>query len=303
MLKRWSLIVTPNTSERGFNISFDARTLKAGFVISLVAVVAVAVFSTIKFYQWENAHAGLVNKLEQEIAARDSQLETIETEFQDVLTVEDKLRTIAGLKPRHMNVVEPGQGGQGGPEKSEEDPYPFNKDFPIYSFKGEQNTSIDAFLEAIAATQDGFAEIVEAFEKERDRLSKIPSINPVYSPDAWISSSYGYRKDPLTGERRFHDGVDIVAPRGTGVIAPADGVVTFAGWRTGLGRTVEIRHGYGYTTIFGHNHKLSIKKGDRVERGDKIATVGSSGRSTGPHLHYEVRLHSKKKNPHKYVID
>ena len=94
-----------------------------------------------------------------------------------------------------------------------------------------------------------------------------------------------------------------MAPRKTTIIAPADGLVTFAGWRAGLGRTVEIRHGYSYRTIFGHNEKLSVKKGDRVERGDMIAQLGSSGRSTGPHLHYEVKLDSKTQNPYTYVID
>ena len=93
-----------------------------------------------------------------------------------------------------------------------------------------------------------------------------------------------------------------MAPRKTPVIAPAGGVVTYAGWREGLGRTVQIEHGYGYKTIYGHNSKLVVKKGDRVERGDVIAHVGSSGRSTGPHLHYEVHRNDKVVNPYKYVV-
>jgi murein DD-endopeptidase MepM/ murein hydrolase activator NlpD len=271
--------------------------------LPLVFIAGLATFWTIKFYQWESEHARLVDELQREISARETQLQEISTEFQDVLTVEEKLRTIAGLKPRHMSVGDPGQGGQGGPEMSEAIAYSSSHNFPVYSFTGKQNELPDAFLEAIAAAQDGFSEIVEAFAKEQDRLSKIPSINPVYSPDSWISSAYGYRTDPISKERKFHDGIDIVAPRKTPIIAPADGVVKFAGWRAGLGRTVEIRHGYGYTTIFAHNNKLTVKKGDRVKRGDMIAQLGSSGRSTGPHLHYEVRLDSKKKNPYKYVID
>ena len=96
---------------------------------------------------------------------------------------------------------------------------------------------------------------------------------------------------------------DIVAPRKTPIIAPADGVVTFAGWREGLGRTIEIRHGYGYRTTYGHSEKLMVKKGERIERGDTIALLGSSGRSTGPHLHYEIRQNSKLTNPYRYVIE
>ena len=162
--------------------------------------------------------------------------------------------------------------------------------------------STDELLREINAAHEGFSEILDAFEREQERLSSIPSINPVYSPEAWISSGYGYRKDPITGNRRFHDGIDIVAPRKTSVIAPADGEVTYAGWRDGLGRMIEIRHGYGYRTTYGHNEKLMVKKGASVKRGDPVALLGSSGRSTGPHLHYEIRINGKLTNPYKYLI-
>ena len=161
----------------------------------------------------------------------------------------------------------------------------------------------DALFRAAIAVEDGFSEILEAFEKEQERLSSIPSINPVLSPDAWISSGYGYRRDPISGERRFHEGIDIVAPRKTPIIAPAGGVVTFSGWRDGIGRAIEIRHGFGYRTTYGHNQKLMVKKGYHVKRGDVLALLGSSGRSTGPHLHYEIQLNGKMVNPYRYVIE
>jgi murein DD-endopeptidase MepM/ murein hydrolase activator NlpD len=303
MRKRWDVIILPNDSGKGFNLSFSARTLKLSLFFVLAVVGAASVYCAIKVHAWERSHADLVTQLNGEIEARGSRLATIESEFKDVLTVEDKLRNIAGLRPRQMAVAEPGEGGKGGPETGEAPPYSFSENLPTYSFSGSRDESSEAFLEAIIATQDGFSEILEAFEKEQDRLSNIPSINPVYSPDAWVSSAYGYRSDPISGGKKFHDGMDVVAPRRTPIIATADGVVKFAGWRAGLGRMVEIKHGYGYSTVFGHNEKLSVKKGDRVKRGDVVALLGSTGRSTGPHLHYEIRRNGKTKNPYKYVID
>lgn len=303
MRKAWNIMILPNTAEKGFSVSLSERAIKLGAFSVLAMIAAASVFCAVKFMQWQNEHTRLVVELRDEIKARDTQLGTIETEFLDVLSVEEKLRTIAGLKPRRMTVAEPGEGGKGGPETGEAIPYASDAGFPAYSFSGDRSASPEAFLGEIAAAYYGFSEILDAFEKEQDRLSSIPSINPVYSPDAWLSSSYGYRSDPINGGKRFHDGIDIVAPRRTPIIATADGVVTYSGWRAGLGRTIEIRHGYGYTTVFGHNEKLSVKKGESVKRGDVVALLGSTGRSTGPHVHYEIRLNNKTKNPYKYVID
>lgn len=308
MQKRWNILIFPNTSDTGFNISVSERAMKLGASFALIFLVAATALCAVTLNSWKAEHISQVNKLEGEVQARELDLAGLEKNFQNLLSIEDKLRTIAGLKPRRMAVGEAGKGGKGGPESSELIPYPYssNRDIPYipsYSFSGDKNTSPEAFLEALAAAYDGLSEIMEAFEKEQKRLSSIPSINPVYSRDAWISSGYGYRTDPINREKKFHDGADIVAPRKSPIIATAAGVVKFAGWRTGLGRTVEIRHGYGYTTIFAHNEKLTVKKGDRVKRGDVIAYLGSSGRSTGPHLHYEVRLNGRTRNPYKYVID
>ncbi len=303
MQKRWNILVIPNTSEAGLTVGVSARNLKFGAFFAASAFAAVIAFCAIRFYTWNRDHVGMVDHLRQEIKGRDSELATIERKFGDLLSLEDKLRTIAGLKPRETASDEAGKGGKGGPETGGESLYPPDEDIRTFSFSGKAEKSPEAFLKAIDAAHDGLSEILDAFEKEQERLSRIPSINPVYSPDAWLSSGYGYRGDPISGERRFHDGVDIVAPRKTVIIAPAAGVVTFAGWRVGLGRMVEISHGYGYRTIYGHNEKLSVKRGDQVKRGDPIALLGSSGRSTGPHLHYEIRLNGKARNPYKYVID
>jgi len=117
----------------------------------------------------------------------------------------------------------------------------------------------------------------------------------------WISSTYGYRKDPFTGKRAWHDGIDFAGRKGEEVDAVAAGVVTYAGKRWGYGNLVEITHSNGYVTRYGHNSKILVKEGQIVRRGDQIAEMGSTGRSTGPHVHLEVLKDGKSVNPWKYV--
>jgi murein DD-endopeptidase MepM/ murein hydrolase activator NlpD len=126
-----------------------------------------------------------------------------------------------------------------------------------------------------------------------------PSGNPV--KNGWLSSPFGKRTDPLTGKTSWHDGVDIVGKVGTVVAAAASGVVTFAGVQDGYGNLVEVAHGNGLKTRYGHNQKLLVGVGDVVKRGDALALLGSSGRATGPHVHFEVLDNGKATNPAKYL--
>jgi murein DD-endopeptidase MepM/ murein hydrolase activator NlpD len=135
-------------------------------------------------------------------------------------------------------------------------------------------------------------------------LASTPAIRPL-SGDAksWVTSRFGYRKSPFTGRREFHKGLDIASRKGTPILATADGVVTFAGKKGLLGMTIVIDHGHGMKTRYGHNHELLKKRGDKVKRWEPIALMGSSGRSTGPHTHYEVHLNGIPVNPEKYILN
>jgi murein DD-endopeptidase MepM/ murein hydrolase activator NlpD len=139
-----------------------------------------------------------------------------------------------------------------------------------------------------------------AFAKQALLLSSTPSIIPVRG---LYGNGFGWRRDPFTGARDFHQGLDIVAPPGSRVVAPADGVVTMAGRSGGFGNSVFISHGYGVITRYGHLLELQVKRGQKVRRGEPIATVGSTGRSTGPHLHYEVLVHQRNVDPLRYILD
>jgi murein DD-endopeptidase MepM/ murein hydrolase activator NlpD len=130
------------------------------------------------------------------------------------------------------------------------------------------------------------------------RANSAPNLWPV---EGQITGSFGERIDPFNGEGAFHSGVDISAAVGSSVIAPADGLVTFADFQGGYGREVVVDHGHGITTRYGHLSSFAVAAGQYLHRGDTIGYVGLSGRSTGPHLHYEVRIHETPVNPHKYL--
>jgi murein DD-endopeptidase MepM/ murein hydrolase activator NlpD len=142
--------------------------------------------------------------------------------------------------------------------------------------------------------------LIEQLIMERDLSVQIlPSGSPVRT--GYITSRFGNRKDPISGRTSFHRGVDFAGKTGSDVLAVADGLVTMSGSQSGYGRTVELRHGNGLVTRYAHNQKLLVEVGDFVKQGQVIATLGSSGRSTGPHLHFEVLKDGKHVNPMQYV--
>ena len=158
---------------------------------------------------------------------------------------------------------------------------------------------VDAMLRRLRFEQQSLTEIERAVKEHDARLGNMPSIWPV---QGFVASEYGYRPDPFTGARSLHPGLDIVAPAGTPVAATASGDVTYAGWKSGWGRCVEIDHGGGTTTFYAHCRSLKVTTGESVLRGDIIATVGSSGRSTGTHLHYGVMVNGSWANPDNYIL-
>ncbi len=157
-------------------------------------------------------------------------------------------------------------------------------------------------LERSAALAVALADLNEQWRR-LFALQEARRILPIAAPlgQYWISSGYGERKDPFTGEMSHHSGVDLVAPLGTGIRATAPDRVVFAGKRKRYGRMIEIDHGHGIATRYAHLGKILVETGQQLERGQKIGTLGSSGRSTGPHLHYEVRSGERDLNPVKFL--
>jgi murein DD-endopeptidase MepM/ murein hydrolase activator NlpD len=158
-----------------------------------------------------------------------------------------------------------------------------------------------ARMEKIAKYQEeSFNNLKAHLADKKDLIDRSPYRWPVRG---FLSSTFGPRTDPFTGNQRVHLAIDIVAPKGSPIQAPADGIVTFSGVDPSLGNMLVIDHGYGVITRYGHNNANLVREGQRMKRGDTIGTVGSSGRSTGPHLHYEIRINDVAINPLKMIID
>lgn len=154
----------------------------------------------------------------------------------------------------------------------------------------------------LAAKQQvlNFEDLIGQLEKKRNLLASTPSIKPV---NGWITSKFGYRKSPFTGKRTFHSGLDISNKVGTKIITTANGKVSYASPKRHFGLLVIIDHGYGRVTKYGHLQKILVKRGQKVKRGDVIALLGNTGKSTGPHVHYEVRINGAPANPLKYILN
>jgi murein DD-endopeptidase MepM/ murein hydrolase activator NlpD len=158
--------------------------------------------------------------------------------------------------------------------------------------------SLDAEIEDRA----GKLSVLESVLMSRSLSERVtPSGRPV--GEGWLSSRFGKRSDPFSGKQEFHKGLDFAGKQGTDVVAVGDGVVSWAGERSGYGKLVEINHGNGYVTRYGHNQKNLVKAGDTVKKGQLIALMGSTGRSTGPHVHFEVLANGKQVNPSRYISD
>ena len=162
---------------------------------------------------------------------------------------------------------------------------------------------VDILEKELYVQARSYDEILELAKNQEVRMENIPAIQPVLNKDLkHMASGYGWRVDPVYHIRRFHEGMDFSAPVGTDIFATGNGVVTYSGWRQGYGETIEIDHGFNYSTLYAHCSKRKVKVGQKVKRGDVIASVGNTGKSTGPHLHYEVHFNGRPIDPRNFYF-
>jgi len=159
---------------------------------------------------------------------------------------------------------------------------------------------VDHLARKVKLELASFETIYDKVVKDTEKMKHIPSIRPV--PGGYLNSRFGYRKDPIDGVNRFHKGLDFSVFTGTLIYAPADGVIQSARYRGSFGKQIKINHEFGYNTMFLHLSKISVKRGQKVKRGDLIGQTGNSGRSTAPHLHYEVHYNGVAQNPMDYFF-
>ncbi len=265
------------------DIEITPRTLRTalwGFVaMGLVVLVGLAsfVFSSVALSRAHGLQARY-RALEQENQRLSKAYALLDT----AITKEREIRTILGLqqKPKGFEQLPRGMfiGGSSDPQKWQ--------------------------LERLLTLAKQEREDLSRIEQELKTHIELQKILHAIAPASGVfTSGFGYRRDPVYGGWRFHKGVDIAAPRGTPIVATADGVVARAGWNKGYGLAVEIDHGNGISTYYAHCSKIVVSPGTKVHRGEVIAYMGSSGKATGPHVHYEVRVKGVARNPEKYILN
>ena len=324
-MDRYSIIVV--AEETAPVRRFEIRKVLVRRLLWCVGIAAVLLTVCLGDYiRVRIAHAEL-GRLRVEVAEQRDQIESFDTTLNGVRSTlakisefERKVRIIANL---------PGSAATGGEEVSEvgvDSPVPEPQlggagasvpvEAPLPDAASERQSRIEVGsdeplivalqrdakqLGEVAISQErSLAEVASQLESKRAHLAATPAIWPT---KGWLTSRFGTRISPFTNQKQFHAGIDIAGERGTDVFAPAQGKVVFSGNRGPLGKSIIIDHGYGVRTQYGHGDALYVKTGEVVQRGQRIATLGNSGRSTGPHLHYVVEVKGKAVNPLDYIFD
>ncbi|NOY89105.1 MAG: M23 family metallopeptidase [FCB group bacterium] len=219
-------------------------------------------------------------------------LAEVQDRYQDLVQKEIKIRTMFDLPEINNEERQLGIGGPTSPNAAELSP---TEEVAINT-----ETKVDHLLRLSAFELEKYGEVEDALLKVKKRLDHTPSIWPT---KGWVSRGFGMKYDPFTGYKQMHRGIDIANRTGTPVIATADGIVKQTGVSSGMGKFILLNHSYGFQTRFAHLSKIQVKQGQRIKRGDLIGLMGSTGYSTGPHLHYEVIRNGKFLNPAKFILN
>lgn len=231
-----------------------------------------------------------------------SQYKVLENRVNVALSVMDQIRARDDNFYRVMMQMEPMNVSRRYAGQSLQEAYPELYKLSDKELLTKLTKNLNLLERQLYVQSLSFDELRAAAIKQEDKIRHIPAVMPINIVDYSMSSGYGYRVDPVYGGSAFHAGLDFAAPTGTPVYATADGEVTAAERAGGYGNKIDISHGYNYMTRYAHLSKIDVTAGQKVKRGDKIGEVGSTGKSTGSHLHYEVRYKDEPQNPVNYYF-
>ena len=300
---RWTFLLVRGENSPVSQYTFSARALRvllvAGTLLSM-AVLGFGVTSGIEGIGRVQARQLRAQNqaLEVELARFDDRIRSLEGVLDQVAANDANFRSIAGLEVIDAEVLQAGVGGPGlgSPEASSL----WSLDTEMAQAAFATSYDLSAIERRARLLSESLEEATDAVSSNRDRLESLPSIFPT---SGWLTSRFSAaRLHPIHNRPLPHEGMDISAPRDTPIFAAAKGRVIRAGWFAGYGLTVEIDHGYGTTTLYGHASRVIVQVGQEVLRGDMIARVGSTGISTASHLHYEVRVDGVAQDPATYIL-
>jgi murein DD-endopeptidase MepM/ murein hydrolase activator NlpD len=280
---RYTLLILPDSKRRFRKLHVSRRfvvfaAITAGALFT-AGMIAPHLWMRVQTQQTTIEHLASENEhLRGQTAQFETSVDDIQRRLSGIETTADGLADEMGMEMQSVPA-----GGAGGT--------PLAGKSPLLS-------ELDSLSGRMDGVRESLEQLDDAFRVRSSLISSTPSIMPA---QGWFSHGFGWRKDPFSSKRRFHRGIDIVNHRGTPVYATADGVVSRAVRIADLGKTVDVSHGRGYVTRFAHLSEILVKPGQKIERGELIGKMGSTGRSTGDHLHYEVFYDSRRVNPWKYL--
>ena len=231
-----------------------------------------------------------------QIQAFAGEIEELKDQITNLSLLENQVRLIADIDQKGASSGLLGIGGVPETDLDQEVPLETKHN----SLIREMHQQIKDIQSVADKEKLDFNDLIEKLEKKRNLLAATPSIKPV---SGIVTSPFGYRKSPFTGKRTFHSGLDISNRLGTKICATANGKIVFTGRKTNYGNVVIIDHGFGKATKYAHLRDILVSRGQQVKRGEAIATLGNTGKSTGPHLHYEVLVNGAPVNPKKYILN
>ncbi|MBN1571679.1 MAG: peptidoglycan DD-metalloendopeptidase family protein [Deltaproteobacteria bacterium] len=299
--KYFTIIIVPQKAQKvhKFKISDLSLTILGVLTLFFIIISGFMLFNYFELVSKATTVGDLREtnmRQKEKIREFQDKIDTLEAQMEKIRQFDEKLRIIT-------NIGEYTKGeemfGVGGP-LPEEGESVTDVDKYTKSLMKEISVDLDKLQEESKLREESIQELLSFLEDQKNILASTPSIWPARG---FITSGFGYRRSPYTKTLRMHEGLDIANKVGTAVIAPADGIVVFAGIEGGYGKLLTIDHGYGIATRYGHLDSILVKEGDKIKRGAKIGTIGQTGLTTGPHLHYEVRVNSVPVNPKNYILN
>jgi len=296
----YTLLLIPEKKNAIRKVTLSSSLLKLAVALGIIIIFSLVYFSydyaKSRQQSKELAHLRNITEVQKEqmnlLAAK---IGDFEKKMSDIRQFDRKIRIMTNIDNGKSNGQFIGMGG------------PMSEDSIMNSRIAETENelienihrNIDQLLEEASFQEGSFRELYDFLKKQKSILASTPSIWPVMG---WVTSEFGYRISPFTGKREFHKGIDIATKMGEDIVSPADGVVTKKMNLPDMGNMLKITHCNGITTCYGHMSKVTVKRGQKVKRGDVVGQVGNSGRSTGPHLHYGVCVSGVYVNPRKYLF-
>jgi murein DD-endopeptidase MepM/ murein hydrolase activator NlpD len=300
--KRYTFLYMPEDNAASRQVRVPTWTLGAVLVVALMlacfsTLYAVSVAGGAGWLPGGSRFARENQALRRTIAGLQDQVAALRAEIDDVFAVQSAVASAIDLPPLDEETFAAGVGGRGPLQRAGET-YGLEADAYGAALMGNE---LDLMLRQARIQRQGYQAMLDTLAARATVRGQIPSIRP--TDLGWLSSRFGFRQDPFTGKQTFHRGLDFSVPVGTDVRVTGDGVVAAVQQQRGFGRVVKVDHGGGVTTVYAHLDEALVKKGAKVQRGQIIARSGNSGRSSAPHLHYEVRVGNRPVNPLTYILD